>query len=75
MTLDVGRGFMGLLVAHDVLHVLVSAAGEVDEEYLVLPELRRALDRLGERVARFERGDDALEAAERVERGDRLVVR
>ena len=39
-----------LFVIDDVLHVLVAAAGEIDEQNLVLAHLRRALDRLRERV-------------------------
>ena len=65
---------MLLFVCPDVVHVLVAASGEVDEQDRLLRQVRGALDRLGDGVARFERGDDALEAAEGVEGGDCLVV-
>ena len=39
-----------------------------------LAHRRRELHRVGDRVARFQRRDDALGAAEAMERGERLVV-
>src|SRR5258708_8398247 len=58
----------------DGVHVLVAAAREVHEEDAVLGDRRGELHRIGERVARLERRYDPLEAAERVEGGERLVV-
>jgi hypothetical protein len=44
--------------------VLVAAAGEVDEQDLVLRHRRRDLHRVGERVRGLERRDDAFGAAQ-----------
>src|SRR5258707_399410 len=60
-------------LAHRV-HVLVAAPGEVHEEDLVAAHRWRDLHGVGERMARFERGNDALEAAQRMEGGERLIV-
>jgi putative MATE family efflux protein len=53
----------GFLPLHNVLHVLVAAAGEVYEQYRLLRQRRRALDRLGERVAGLQRRYYSLVAA------------
>ena len=55
-------------------HVLVAAAGQADQQQRVLRQRRRAPDRLGDRVARLQRRDYPLVAAERVERRHRLRV-
>ena len=59
----------------DRLQVLVAAAGEADEHDLVLAQLRRQLLDVGDGVRRLEGGDDALGAAQTLERRQRLVVR
>ena len=56
------------------MHVLVPASRKVHEQDRLLRELRRALDRLGDGMARLQRRDDALEPAECVEGRDGLVV-
>jgi hypothetical protein len=58
----------------DGVHVLVAAAGEVDEQDRVLLHRGRHLHRLRDRVRRLERRDDAFGAAQLVERRERLVV-
>src|SRR6185437_6726491 len=58
----------------DGVHVLVAAAGEVHEEDPVARHRGRDLHRIRDRVARFQRRDDALQAAERMEGLERLVV-
>src|SRR4051794_40648906 len=58
----------------DLLAVLVAAAGEVDEEDLVLAESRGELGGVGDRVGGFERGDDPLELREELEAIERLGV-
>ena len=68
------RGAVRRLVSHYVFHVLVAASREVDEKKRVLRKRRSALDRLRERMARLKRRDYALEDAQRVKRGYRLVV-
>src|SRR6266851_9999254 len=44
------------------VHVLVAAAGEIEDDEVVLLELRQTLDKTGDGVGRFERGDDAFGA-------------
>ena len=61
-------------VSIDDADVLVAAPREVDEQMLVAFHRRRQLHRVGDGVARLERRDDALGAAEAVERRQRLVV-
>ena len=62
------------------MHVLVTPAGEVDQQNLVLAQRRRQLRGIGQRVAGFQRRDDALQAAqlvegiERLRIGDRLIL-
>ena len=56
------------------MHVLVAAAGKIDEQDLVRFHARRDLGGVGERVARLERRNDAFEAAQIVERLERLVI-
>ncbi len=71
------RGSAVELGARQVGHgadVLVAAARQVDQQVLVGAHRRRQLHRVGHRVARFERRDDALGAAQAVEGGERLVV-
>src|ERR1700742_1099017 len=55
-------------------HVLVAAAGEADGDELVLRHARRHAHRMRHRVRGFERGDDALELAEKLERLERILV-
>src|SRR5713226_3689067 len=46
------------------VHVLVAAAGEVEDDEVVLLELRKALDQAGDGVSGLERGNDAFGAGE-----------
>jgi len=45
-------------------HVLVAAAGDVDEQDVARGEARREAEAFGDGVGAFERGDDALSARE-----------
>src|SRR5690606_33061250 len=56
------------------MHVLVSAPGQIDKNRLVRATLRGEADCVGDRVARFERRDDALRSAERLESLERLLI-
>ena len=56
------------------MHVLVAAAGQIDEQDLVFFHAQRDFRGIGQRMARFKRGDDAFQAAQVVERLKRLVV-
>src|ERR1700681_818956 len=60
-------------LAHRV-HVLVTAPREVHQQDLVAAHRGRELHGVGDRMARLERGNDALEAAQRMEGFQRLVV-
>src|SRR5260370_35456264 len=55
-------------------HVLVAAPGQVDQQQRFARQRRRELRGMRERVARFERRDDALDAAALVECPERPVV-
>jgi hypothetical protein len=44
------------------VHVLVTAAGEVEDDQVAGLELRQAFDQTGDRVRRFQRWDDAFGA-------------
>src|SRR5262245_10347226 len=56
------------------VHVLVPAAGQVDEQDAVFAHARRDPGRVRERVRRFQRRDDALEPAQIVKSADGVVV-
>src|SRR5688572_23076543 len=58
----------------DGMHVLVAAAGKIDQQDLVLPHARSDLGGVGQRVRRFERRHDALQPAQVVEGLQRLLV-
>src|SRR5690606_511301 len=74
------RGFIGTASELDAgplghgVHVLVSPAGQIDQDELVGRHLRRDAHGPGDRVRRLQRRDDALDAAAVVECGERLVV-
>src|SRR3954468_20041419 len=68
-TLERDPGSLG-----DRVHVLVAASRKIDEEDAVPGHRRRELHGVRDGVARFERRDDALGAAERVEGLERFVV-
>src|SRR6266550_5750206 len=55
-------------------HVLVATPGQVDQQQRFARQRRRELRGMRERVARFERRDDTLDAAALVECRERLVV-
>src|ERR1700687_1593195 len=57
------------------VHVLVAASGQIHEEGLVFRHRGRDLHRVGERMTRFERRNDALQPAERVKGFQRFCVR
>src|SRR5690606_21447657 len=65
---------LALQVRHDRFHVLVAPAGQVDDDDPVPPHGGRHLDRLGDGVGAFQRGDDPFRAAEQAERLERLPV-
>src|SRR5664279_5174838 len=54
--------------------VLVATARQVDEQVLIAAQGRCELHRVGNRMARLERGDDAFGAAEPVKRRERFLV-
>src|SRR5947209_4320941 len=62
------------------VHVLIAAAGKIEDDQVVFGKLRQALDEAGDGVRGFERRDDALSQGEQFcgfERGgigDRYVV-
>src|SRR5690606_40439868 len=58
----------------DVIKVLVSTPRQVDEQDRVTRHVGRALDGLGNRMRAFQRGQDALQPAQRLEGVERLVV-
>src|SRR6266404_869616 len=58
----------------DRVHVLVAAPGKIDQQHRACRQARRDLGRIGERVCRLERGNDAFDAAAFAKRGERLVV-
>src|SRR5205814_9621322 len=58
----------------DGRHVLVAAPGQVDQQQRFARQRRRQLRGMRERVARFQRRDDALDAAALVECRERLAV-
>src|SRR5215471_6040681 len=58
----------------DRRHVLVAATGEIHEQDSVAWQRRRETSRVRERVARFERRNDAFEQAAVAEGSQRLVV-
>jgi len=55
-------------------HVFVAAAGQIDDDELVGPELGSAFDDFGDCVGGFEGGDDAFEAAECHEGTERFGI-
>ena len=58
-----GEVFAEAVVFDDVVHVLVAASGEVDEDAAgLVGRLARQADGVGEGVAAFEGGDDAFDA-------------
>jgi hypothetical protein len=56
------------------MHVLVAAAGEIDDDRLVLAHCRRDLHGVGHGVCGFQRRDDALGLGAELEGGQRLIV-
>ena len=62
-------------VACDRRAVLIAAAGDIDNDGLVLSHGRRELDRVRDSVCRLDRRDDALDTAEVLECVYRFVVR
>src|SRR6266853_3113047 len=58
----------------DGVHILVAPSREIDQQDPVLWQRPRQLRGVGERVRGLERRNDALEAAQVVERGDGLSV-
>ncbi len=61
-------------MVHHGLHVLVAAAGEVDHHQVFPGKPGRTLEGLGQGVGRFQRGDDAFQAAAVVKGLQRLMV-
>ena len=61
-------------VRGDRPHVLVAAAGQVDQQDAVRVERRRQAHRVRDGVRALERGDDALGGGQQAQRLDRLVV-
>src|SRR5574343_1275180 len=56
------------------MHVLVTPAGEVDQQYFVFPHRRGQLHRVSQLMAGFERRNDAFEAAQIMESLERFIV-
>ena len=56
------------------MHILVTASGEIDQNYFVFRQGRRQLYRIGQRMARFKSRDDSLDPAAIVKGGKRLIV-
>src|SRR5581483_10565955 len=55
-------------------HILVAAAGKIDDDDLIFFKLRRERQQLGERVGAFECGADALRSRELFKRRERLAI-
>src|SRR6185312_5004154 len=58
----------------DRIEVLVAAPGDVDHEQMIFGFVRREIRKPRQRVRGFERGNDALEPAAQLQRGDGFVV-
>src|SRR5450759_5054374 len=58
----------------DGVHVLVAAAGQIHQQDLVFRHARRDFRRLRQRVAGFQRRDDALVVAQVVKGLERFIV-
>src|SRR3954454_24786849 len=55
-------------------NVLVAAAGEIDYHQVISRPFRRQLHHLGNGMRRLQRGNDALQPRQQLERGQRLVI-
>src|SRR5260370_19696923 len=60
---------------YEGVHVLVAAAGEIEDDEVVLAEAREAFDEPGDGVRGFERRDNALGAGEKTRGIERSGVR
>src|ERR1700674_1351603 len=58
----------------DGIHVLVAAPGKIDQQHRAHRQFRCDSYRIGKRMRRFERGNDALDAAAIAKRAERLIV-
>src|SRR6185436_9890933 len=65
---------LGIEQAFDGVHVLVTTAREVDEKNAGRSKFASERLRIGDRVSRFQRGQNALEPGQRLERRERIGV-
>ena len=59
---------MRLAVTAHAVHVLVAAPGEIDHHEMIARLLRRKFDRLGNRMRRLERWNDAFKTTAQLKR-------
>src|SRR5450755_4770650 len=52
-------------IARKDFHILVAAAGNIQDHYFIFPHFRCAANKFRQSVRRFERGNDSFDARER----------